>query len=145
VDELTRAVYLLHAQILKSLAQPKRLMILDLLHSGEKSVGEVAEALDLPQSNVSQHLAALRSQGIVTTRREGNAIFYSLVSEKVVEACDLFHQFLAERLQSSQALASNFPSSRSPLGNDQGSLAGGLAHAEPDLSTPAVKGGRNGT
>lgn len=94
MDDYTEAIYQLHAQILKTLAQPKRLMILDCLHSGPMAVGELVESLGLPQANVSQHLAALRAEQLVTTRREGNTICYSLVSEKVVEACDLFHQFL---------------------------------------------------
>ena len=116
VDHVTEAVYLLHAQILKTLANPRRLMILDCLHSGKKTVGELEAALDLPQANVSQHLAVLRGQGLVAPRREGNTVCYSLVSEKVVEACDLFHQFLMERLRSGQALADNFPETRPLLG-----------------------------
>jgi len=105
-------VYQLHAQILRALAHPKRLMILDYLHSGEKSVGHLAEQLGLPQANISQHLAALRTREIVTSRREGNTIFYSLVDPKIVQACDMFHEFLAERMRSGQAFADQFPSHR---------------------------------
>jgi DNA-binding transcriptional ArsR family regulator len=109
MDKFSNAIYLLHAQILRALAHPRRLMILDCLHAGERSVGELADSLDLPQANISQHLAALRAQDIVTTRREGNVIFYSLVDPKIVEACDYFHEFLAGRMKSNQALASHFP------------------------------------
>ena len=109
MDREAQTIYDLHAQILKTLAQPKRLMILDCLHSGERSVGELAELLELPQANVSQHLAALRSQEIVATRREGNTICYSLVDPRVVQACDIFHEFLAERMKHSKAFASRFP------------------------------------
>lgn len=131
MDEVTEATYLLHAQILKVLAQPKRLMIMDSLHSGPKTVGELVASLELPQANVSQHLAALRSQQLVDTRREGNAIYYSLVSEKIVEACDLFHEFLLERFRNSQVMATQFPSSRPLLGAEPESpavadLAGGM-------------------
>lgn len=122
-------VYFLHAQILKSLAQPRRLMILDYLHSGEKSVGELAELLNLPQANVSQHLAVLRAQEIVATRREGNTIFYSLVDPRIVQACDLFHEFLADRMKNSEALASHFPSVR-PLRGKRRPSDGSTA-AEP--------------
>jgi hypothetical protein len=52
VDEFTYSVYFLHAQILRTLAQPTRLMILDYLHSGEKSVGELVESLGLAQATV---------------------------------------------------------------------------------------------
>ncbi len=117
MDELTESVYRLHAEILKTLAHPKRLMILDYLHSGPKTVGELVEALNVPQANVSQHLAALRASELVVARREGNSVSYSLASEKVVAACDLFHEFLAERLASRGALADRFPSARPMLAN----------------------------
>jgi DNA-binding transcriptional ArsR family regulator len=115
MDELTEAIYVLHAQVLKCLAQPRRLMILDYLRAGEKSVGELAQLLGLPQPNVSQHLAALRAQDIVATRREGNTIFYSLVDPRIVEACDICREFLAERMKSNEALASQLSRAR-PLG-----------------------------
>ena len=121
MDQAAYAVYLLHAQVLKTLAQPKRLMILDCLHSGEKSVGELAELLGLPQANVSQHLAALRAPEIVATRREGNAVFYSLVDPRIVQACDIFHEFLAERMRTSQAFARQFPRLRPLRAIDPGS------------------------
>jgi DNA-binding transcriptional ArsR family regulator len=108
MDKLAELIYVLHAQVLKCLAQPRRLMILDCLHAGEKCVGELAEMLELPQPNVSQHLAALRARDIVTTRREGNTIFYSLVDPRIVRACDICHEFLAERMKSNEALASQF-------------------------------------
>jgi ArsR family transcriptional regulator len=108
MDKLTETIYVLHAQILKCLAQPTRLMILDCLRAGEKSVGELAELLSLPQPNVSQHLAALRAQDIVATRREGNTIFYSLVNPTIVRACDICHEFLADRIKSNEALARQF-------------------------------------
>lgn len=112
MDPLTEEVYVLHAQILKTLANPRRLMIMDCLHAGEKSVGEIEAAVDLPQANVSQHLAALRAQGLVVARREGNTVWYSLVSETVVKACDLFHDFLLERMRSNRELMEHFPPSR---------------------------------
>jgi ArsR family transcriptional regulator len=123
VNDFTYTVYFLHAQILRALAQPRRLMILDYLHSGEKSVGELAELLDLPQANVSQHLASLRAQEIVSTRREGNMIFYSLVDPRIVKACDIFHEFLLERMKSSEAFASHFPRVR-PLRSPQRASGG---------------------
>lgn len=142
MDELTEAIYRLHAQILKTMAQPKRLMILDFLHSGPKTVGEIVDGLELPQANVSQHLAAMRAQELVTTRRDGNTVCYSLVSEKVVEACDLFHQFLQERLQNNQALATRFPAARPLLAAEPsavpvtGARAQRAAGTRPTLDGP---------
>jgi ArsR family transcriptional regulator len=67
---------------LRALAHESRLMILcDLLH-GEKSVGELEALLERRQSSVSQQLARLRLEGLVTARRDGKTIYYSLASDK---------------------------------------------------------------
>lgn len=66
------------ARLLKALANEKRLMILCLLAEGERSVGELNALLDLSQSALSQHLAVLREEELVDTRREAQTIFYSL-------------------------------------------------------------------
>jgi DNA-binding transcriptional ArsR family regulator len=66
------------AQLLKTLGNDKRLMILCLLVEGERSVGELNARLDLSQSALSQHLAVLRADGLVSTRREAQTIRYSL-------------------------------------------------------------------
>jgi ArsR family transcriptional regulator len=135
VDDITYAVYFLHAQVLRTLGQPRRLMILDHLHGGEKSVGELVELLGLPQANVSQHLATLRAQDIVSTRRDGNTIYYSLVDPRIVQACDLFHEFLADRMRDNRALASNFPSVR-PLRAISSESAGEAAESQAAAGTP---------
>ena len=66
------------AQLLKALANERRLQVLCLLAGGERSVGEINELLDLSQSALSQHLAVLREEGLVSTRREAQTIHYSL-------------------------------------------------------------------
>lgn len=66
------------AQLLKALANEKRLMILCLLIEAERSVNELNEQLDLSQSALSQHLAVLRDDGLVRTRREAQSILYSI-------------------------------------------------------------------
>lgn len=68
------------SRLLKSLANAQRLRILCLLVTGERSVGELNERLDLSQSALSQHLARLREDGLVTTRREAQTIHYRLAS-----------------------------------------------------------------
>ena len=93
------------ASICKTLADAKRLMILHELRDGEMSVGQLASSLDLPQSNVSQHLAILRERGIVTTRRDGTTIYYKLANPKIGEACDLVREVLADQLSQNQVLA----------------------------------------
>lgn len=67
------------ARLLKALANEKRLQVLCLLAEGERSVGEINAMLDLSQSALSQHLAVLREEGLVQTRREAQVIYYSLM------------------------------------------------------------------
>ena len=89
--------YELHARVCKAIADAKRLLIINELRDGPRSVGELADALGIPQANASQHLAILRDRGIVTARRTGSTIHYSLTSSKVVEAIDLLYEFMTER------------------------------------------------
>jgi len=66
--------------LMKTLGHKDRLMILCHLAAGEKSVGTIAELLEIPQSPLSQHLSRMRKEGLVDTRREAQTIFYSLKS-----------------------------------------------------------------
>ena len=66
------------ANLMKALSSENRLLILCQLTEGERSVGELAEGLELRQAAVSQQLALLRKDGLVTTRRDGQSIYYSL-------------------------------------------------------------------
>jgi len=70
------------SDFLKALAHESRLMILCILTEGEKSVGELEAHLSLRQPTVSQQLARLRGDGLVTTRRDGKTVYYSLASEE---------------------------------------------------------------
>lgn len=67
-------------EMLKALANRHRLMILCQISETERSVGELAELLDLRDSTVSQHLALLRKDGLVKTRREGQTVWYAIAS-----------------------------------------------------------------
>lgn len=71
------------AAMMKSLANPNRLMTLCLLVDGEKSVAELAEALGTRQPNVSQQLARLRMEGLVRPRRDGRTIHYAIADDRV--------------------------------------------------------------
>jgi DNA-binding transcriptional ArsR family regulator len=70
------------AALLKALGHDRRLMIVCELASGERTVGELEKVVGLSQSALSQHLARLRKEGIVTTRREAHFIHYALANEE---------------------------------------------------------------
>ncbi len=87
-------IFDIHADFCKTLANPKRLIIIRALKDKERTVGDFVKLLDTPISNVSQHLKALRDRDIVTTRKEGQKVFYSLTDPRLVEACDLIRQII---------------------------------------------------
>ncbi len=95
---VARQLHALHAGVCKAIADPKRLLIITELRDGELSVGQICDALDISQSNASQHLAVLRERGIVRSRRSGTTVFYSLTSDKVVRALDLLREFSSEQV-----------------------------------------------
>ena len=98
-------LYELHASICQTLANPKRLEVIDRLRDGEHSVTELAEAMKISQANLSQHLAVMRQKGIVATRREGLNVYYRLSNPKIIKACDLMRQVLLEHLEAGAELA----------------------------------------
>lgn len=79
------------AAYLKTLSHEGRLMILCHLGEGEKSVGELETLLDTRQAAVSQMLARLREEGLVTTRRDGKTIYYSLSDQRTKQVIGMLH------------------------------------------------------
>lgn len=80
------------ASFLKLLASGPRLLILCQLIDGEQNVGTLAEKTGLRMTTVSQHMALMRAQNIVTTRRDGTTIYYSLASSIVEEVLTVLHK-----------------------------------------------------
>lgn len=79
------------AKLLKALANERRLQVLCLLAGGERSVGEINELLDLSQSALSQHLAVLREEGLVQTRRDAQLVYYSLAPGPAAAVMETLH------------------------------------------------------
>lgn len=90
--------YRLHAEVCKVLTDPKRLMLIDALRYGERSVGELALEIGVTLPNASQHLAVLRNAGLVEGRRVGTTVLYRLEEPEIVEACDVVHRIVGRRL-----------------------------------------------
>jgi len=80
------------ADLLGSMAHPKRLLVLCNLLQGELSVGELAERVDLSQSALSQHLGKMRALTLVKTRRDGQTIYYSLASAEVAAVLNTLYK-----------------------------------------------------
>lgn len=85
------------AQLLKTLANDKRLMILCLLAEREHAVGELNAELDLSQPALSQHLAVLRQEGLVTTQRDGQSVLYALARGPAKRILETLHSVYCGR------------------------------------------------
>lgn len=83
-DDNNKQVFKRQAAVLKALANESRLMIVDRLGQGECSAGDLVELVGADQSTVSKHLAVLRAHGIVDSRREGNVVYYTLLTPCVL-------------------------------------------------------------
>ena len=80
------------AAIARALADPKRLCVVEELAAGERSVSDLSRCIGCQVPNMSQHLAVLRSAGIVASRREGSTVFYRLADPNVLEVYRLLQQ-----------------------------------------------------
>jgi ArsR family transcriptional regulator len=94
MDEIT----ILQADVLKTLANPRRLEILHALADGPIEVGRLAELIGASQPNVSQHLAVLRASGVVDAERDGREVRYRLTDPDVMVACGVMRAVLERRL-----------------------------------------------
>lgn len=82
--------------LMKTLGHRDRLMILCQLAVGEKSVGQIADLLEIPQSPLSQHLSRMRKEGLVETRREAQTIYYSLKSGEASKIVEVLYELFCE-------------------------------------------------
>lgn len=94
MDEIT----ILQADVLRTLANPRRLEILHRLAEGPCEVGRLAEEIGASQPNVSQHLSVLRNAGIVEAERDGREVRYRLADPDVITACAVMRGVLQRRL-----------------------------------------------
>ena len=95
-SDMSKGIFELHAEVCKSLSNAKRLEILTLLGTQERTVGELVGAMRIAKANVSQHLAVMRKAGIVIARRNGLNVYYRISNPKVIKACNLMREVLLE-------------------------------------------------
>ncbi|MBI1384600.1 MAG: metalloregulator ArsR/SmtB family transcription factor [Rhizobiales bacterium] len=102
-DGIDMATLAQHARrtsdILKALAHESRLMILCILSGGERSVSDIEAMIDLPQPTVSQQLARLRVDGLVTTRRDGRMIYYAIADDEISGIIQALHDLFCKNVK----------------------------------------------
>jgi ArsR family transcriptional regulator len=99
-----RPVHEAKASLFRVLGHPARVRILELLRDGERSVGSLQAELGLDSGGTSQHLAALRRIGLVTSRREGTSVYYRVVDEHVFDLLAAGRDIIGRRLAAQQQL-----------------------------------------
>lgn len=97
-----KRVYELHAQVCKVLSSPRRLEVIHLLRDGEKTVSELVRETGYPKANLSQHLAVMRTAGVLVGRRNGRQIHYRLAFPKMLRAYDILRELLFEQMRDRQ-------------------------------------------
>ena len=87
------------ANIFQALAHPTRIAIVEALRDGELPAGAIIERLGLEQANASQHLSILRAKQIVTSRKEGNQVFYSVRDPLLIEVLDIMRRYFQAHVE----------------------------------------------
>ncbi len=123
-------VYKIQADVLKTLSNPRRLEIVHLLAGGPREVSRLAEEMGISQPNVSQHLALLRTAGVVEAERDGREVRYRLSDPDIILACETMRGVLIRRLSRISAAATLTPDEV---------VAGRAASAGPASIDPAAR------
>ena len=92
------------AEFFRVLSHPTRIRILDLLRDGELTVGDIQDQLEIEQSTVSQHLAALRTINFVETRREGTSMWYSVSDPAIWQLLDVAREIYERQLRKNRMM-----------------------------------------
>lgn len=102
--EANKEIFERQARICKAFAHPGRLQILDALGDGEKGISDLQSALGISKTGMSQHIAILKSVGVIMTRRNGKQIYCSLAMPEVKQACQLIRKVLHAQITGSHRL-----------------------------------------
>jgi DNA-binding transcriptional ArsR family regulator len=87
------------ANIFQALAHPTRIAIIEVLRDGELPAGAIIERLGIEQANASQHLAILRAKQVVSSRKEGNQVFYSVRDPLLIEVLDIMRRYFQAHVE----------------------------------------------
>jgi len=97
-------IHRVKAEFFRTLGHPARLRVLELLKNGEMTVGDLQAELEIDSSGASQHLAAMRRQGILEARKEGTSVFYSVRDPRVFQMLESARQVIGSHLAEANAL-----------------------------------------
>ncbi|HDZ88247.1 MAG TPA: ArsR family transcriptional regulator [Nitrospirae bacterium] len=97
VDE--KKIYELQAEVVKALANPIRLEIIETLGDGEKCVGELVDILGVSKASISQHINIMRNANVLKSRRDRNNVYYSITNRKIIMAYTIIKEILLESLE----------------------------------------------
>ena len=129
---MSTPLYQLKAEFFKTLGHPVRIRVLELLGQRDHAVSEMLPEVGVEATNLSQQLAVLRRAGLVTNRKEGSAVFYSLTSPQVAELLAVARIILTEVLTEQVGLLQDL---RSPVSPADAAPDGELA----DTGAPATR------
>ena len=104
MDNGTKELYQLKAEIIQAAAHPLRLAMIDFLSQGEQCVCDITEHVDAQRSNVSRHLALMLKAGILECRKEGLKVIYSLKTPCIVNFISCVSNVLKEKMQTQAAV-----------------------------------------
>jgi ArsR family transcriptional regulator len=92
------------ANIFQALAHPTRIAIIEVLRDGELPAGTIIERLGLEQANASQHFSILRAKQIVSSRKEGNQVFYSVRDLLLIEVLDIMRRYFQAHVEEAMSM-----------------------------------------
>jgi ArsR family transcriptional regulator len=98
----------LKAEVLKALAQPTRLKILELLRNGERCICEIVPAINGEQSNISRHISLMQKSHLVTTRKDGVKVMVKVRDPKIFEILDSVSLLLKKQIRETGRLIQKF-------------------------------------
>ena len=104
---MTDSIQIVKAEFFKAMAHPARIRVLELLCDGELSVGELTDELGLESSHVSQQLGVLRRANLVSSRKEGTTVIYSLADRRIAKVLQLSKEILLSYLTETAGLLSD--------------------------------------
>ncbi|MGC1166890.1 MAG: metalloregulator ArsR/SmtB family transcription factor [Solirubrobacterales bacterium] len=109
-------IHQIKAEFFRTLGHPIRVRVLELLRDGEMKVGDLQTELEIDSSGASQHLSAMRRQGLLDARKEGTSVYYRVRDPRVFQLLEVARQVIGSRLEETNALLGQLDGTAPQLG-----------------------------